>query len=197
MGALSVALLADSYIIAEHHQIVGRGHADTLMPAVAAVMDGQAPPAAIVVDIGPGSFTGLRIGIAAARALGLAWDVPVTGCTSTALIAAAAFEHDVTATQLMVVLDAGRGQLYTQRIAVDLQPLGEIVAATPAEVLAALAPASVLAGPGARLLPVEHGHRVVDGSEPRAASARLLVPARRALAPAPIYLRAPDAKVAA
>lgn len=195
MGALSVALLSGDVILAEQHAIVGRGHADKLMPAVATVMAGRAPPAAVLVDVGPGSFTGLRIGIAAARALGLAWDVTVAGCTSTALIAAAALARDPTLAEVVVILDAGRGQLYAQRFAAGVQPLDEIVAAAPAAVAAMLTPASVLAGPGAVLLTTAHW--IIDDQDPRAAAARLLPPARRALAPVPLYLRAPDAMAAA
>ena len=187
-----MALCDGERIVAEHHVLIGRGHAESVIPVVADVMarTGATAPDAIVVDIGPGSFTGLRIGIAAARALGLAWGVPVHGMRATDLVAAAAFAGAPDCNRLAVVLDAGRGQLYVQhfergRPAAD----GAIVALSPADATRACAGIAV-AGPGASMLGQA---RIVSESWPRAADARLLTPAARALAPAPLYIRAPDA----
>jgi len=77
---------------------------------------------AILVDIGPGSFTGMRIGIAAARALGVAWNVPVTGFSGASLVAAAAFAQDPALASVRAVIDAGRGQAFVQLIGRDLVP---------------------------------------------------------------------------
>ena len=109
--ALSLALFDGADLIAHDHRVIGRGHAEALMPAVAAMMAGRDPPASIMVDIGPGSFTGIRIGIAAARALGLAWGVPVTGFSGAALVAARAFAERPGDAVVRVLLDGGRGQL--------------------------------------------------------------------------------------
>lgn len=193
-AALSVALLDGDDIVAEHHEIVGRGHAETLMTAVAAVVGRRGPDVtAIVVDTGPGSFTGLRVGIAAARALGLAWDVPVTGVGSLALVAAAAFAADPELVAVAVAADAGRGQVYFQQF----ERLG-CTASGPAE---ARPPASLVlpagtsvAGSGAALLPGPLARLKFE--LPRAADIRLLPPAMRAGAAVPLYLRAPDAVAA-
>ena len=67
--ALSIALFDGRKVLARHHQLIGRGHAEALVPAIAALLTGRRAEA-IIVDIGPGSYTGIRIGIAAARALG-------------------------------------------------------------------------------------------------------------------------------
>ncbi len=187
-----MALCDGERIVAEHHVLIGRGHAESVIPVVADVMarTGATAPDAIVVDIGPGSFTGLRIGIAAARALGLAWGVPVHGMRATDLVAAAAFAGAPDCNRLAVVLDAGRGQLYVQHFERG-QPAadGAIVALSPADATRACAGIAV-AGPGASMLGQA---RIVSESWPRAADARLLTPAARALAPAPLYIRAPDA----
>ncbi|WP_369426572.1 tRNA (adenosine(37)-N6)-threonylcarbamoyltransferase complex dimerization subunit type 1 TsaB [Glacieibacterium megasporae] len=188
--ALSVALLDDDRIVAEEHREVGRGHAEALMPAVAAVV-GNSRVTEIVVDIGPGSFTGLRIGIAAARALGLAWGVPVTGVGSLSLIAAAAFAADPSLAAVTAVADAGRGQVYWQSSDRDFAETGEAAAGALGTI--ALPPSTTCAGPGAALIP---GAQCLDPAPPRAASLRHLPRSAWSLPPVPLYLRAPDAVAA-
>lgn len=187
--ALSVALLDDDRVVAEEHREVGRGHAEALMPAVAAVVGSDhARVTGIVVDIGPGSFTGLRIGIAAARALGLAWGVPVTGVGSLALIAAAAFAADPLLAEVTAVADAGRGQVYWQNFDRDFAGRSEAAAGTPETMTLPLGTAC--AGPGAIFIP---GATFLDPAPPRAATLRDLPRAMCSLPPVPLYLRAPDA----
>jgi tRNA threonylcarbamoyladenosine biosynthesis protein TsaB len=187
--ALSVALLDDDCIVAEEHREVGRGHAEALMPAVAAVVgNDHARIRGIVVDIGPGSFTGLRIGIAAARALGLAWGVPVTGVGSLALIAGAAFAADPSLAEVTAVADAGRGQVYWQHFDRDFVAKAEAAAGTPDVV--GLLPGAVCAGPGAIFIP---GAICYNSAPPRAATLRILPRAIWSLPPVPLYLRPPDA----
>lgn len=177
-AALSVALLDGERIVADEHRLVGRGHAETLMPTVATVVgDGGAGITAVLVDIGPGSFTGLRVGIAAARALGLAWGVPVRGVGSLTLIAAPMFAADAGLTDLAVVVDAGRGQVYWQRFAYGCVPC-----APPAGIAA-----------DAVYLP---SGIAVAGEVPRAADARFVPPPLRSRSPLPLYLRALDAVAA-
>lgn len=188
LAALSVALLDGDTIIAEHHRIVGRGHAETVMTAVADVVgDRGGAVTSVIVDIGPGSFTGLRVGIAAARGLGLAWGVPVTGVGSLTLIAAAAFAADPGLAALAVAVDAGRGQLYVQRFDRAFRG-GPAVAATAG---ITLPPGLAVAGSGAALIGGDRLRPAID--LPRAADARSVPPPLRALPPVPLYLRAPDA----
>mgnify|MGYP005866535445 CR=1 FL=1 len=87
---LSLALIGREGLLARAHDPLVRGHAEAIMPALRALLAGQPRVGSILVETGPGSFTGLRIGIAAARALGLAWRIPVHGVSSTLLVAAAA-----------------------------------------------------------------------------------------------------------
>jgi tRNA threonylcarbamoyl adenosine modification protein YeaZ len=187
-AACSVALIEDGEVVASAHEVVGRGHAERLVPMIAELPDGGRADA-ILVDVGPGSFTGIRVGIAAARGLGLGWGIPVTGYSSLPLIAAAAFAADTALDRLAVVLEGGHGEVFMQPFAAD--PF----AATAG--LASLAPAEAVARlSGAR--PVGNGVRFlgVDGDDmlPDAADAILLVPALMQLPPRPIYGRAPDAK---
>src|SRR5687768_53475 len=108
-AACSVALLdAAGEAVEERHEIVGRGHAERLVPMIEALLRGRRPQA-ILVDCGPGSFTGLRVGLAAAHGLRIGWDVALSGYSSLALLAAAAGETPVTA-----ALQGGHGEFFVQ-----------------------------------------------------------------------------------
>src|SRR5687768_17200227 len=72
-------------------EIIGRGHAERLVPMIAELPD-KGRAGRVVVSLGPGSFTGVRIGLAAARALGLAWRAQVLGYPTLALVAARAWQ---------------------------------------------------------------------------------------------------------
>jgi tRNA threonylcarbamoyladenosine biosynthesis protein TsaB len=186
--ALSLALFESDRLVAHDHRIIGRGHAEALMPGVAALLAGQAPPDVVLVDIGPGSFTGIRIGIAAARALGLAWGVPVHGLSGAALVAAQAFAVRPGLTHVGVLLDAGRGQLLFADFAADFGA-GDIETLAPD----AVPPGLALAGAGANLLPQGHGRDIVHDGQPDAALALALPAALRGLPSAAHYVRPPDA----
>lgn len=190
---LSVALLDGDRIAAEIHEHVGRGHAEALMPAVAKVVDGAgASVTGIVVDIGPGSFTGLRIGIAAARALGLAWNVPVTGTGSLTLVAAAAFAGSPGLDAVAVVADAGRGQIYWQVFDRGCLPRTSAQATAPVDII--IPKGIALAGSGTYLVDGDYGQLGITHA--RAADARFVPLSQRSLPPMPIYSRGPDAAAA-
>jgi tRNA threonylcarbamoyladenosine biosynthesis protein TsaB len=93
-----------------------RGHAEALMPLIAMVMSDAGVEFAeldrIAVTVGPGSFTGLRVGVAAARAIALATGKPAVGLTTLAALAAPFFEGATGA--LMSVLDARHDRVYMQ-----------------------------------------------------------------------------------
>ncbi|MGV3479144.1 MAG: tRNA (adenosine(37)-N6)-threonylcarbamoyltransferase complex dimerization subunit type 1 TsaB, partial [Sphingobium sp.] len=128
-GACSVALIEQGAVIAHAHEEVGRGHAERLIPMIAALPD-KGRAAEILVDCGPGSFTGVRVGLAAARALGLAWGAEVRGYSSLALIAAGADWNDVDS--LAVAIDGGHGQLFVQRFAKEpMKPLSDLASLIP------------------------------------------------------------------
>ncbi len=198
LTACSVALLDGARVVAERHEEIGRGHAERLIPMADELLHEAAVERVdrVLVDIGPGSFTGLRVGIAAAKAFGLAWDVAVDGVASTALVAAGAFAADVQLNRLYVALDAARGQVYVQPF--DRQgPVGEIAALDPAEAGGQASAYDAVAGSGsALLLPHFPEVRVTGPALPRAADARFL--SSDAYRPVtPLYIRAPDAKLPA
>lgn len=109
--ACSVALFEDAMLVDARHEVLGRGHAEKLIPMIAA-LPGKGRAERIVVSLGPGSFTGVRIGIAAARALGVAWQAEVLGYPTLSLIAAiGAHEHSGPVT---VCMHGGHGEWFVQ-----------------------------------------------------------------------------------
>jgi tRNA threonylcarbamoyl adenosine modification protein YeaZ len=189
-AACSVALIDDGVVVARDHIVVGRGHAERLVPMIAA-LPGEGRADAILVDCGPGSFTGVRVGPAAARGLGIGWGVPVAGYSSLASIAAAALAEQP-GDAIVAVLDGGHGEVFQQGFDAALTSDGPAVSRKPADAVAALAGRRVVGQGLARLRTVDD--RLPDSDRlPDAADAMLLPEAQRTLPPAPLYGRAPDA----
>jgi tRNA threonylcarbamoyladenosine biosynthesis protein TsaB len=187
-AACSAALIDGDHVAAERHEVVGRGHAERLVPMIAEMLDGRKPDA-ILVDCGPGSFTGVRVGLAAAHGLAIGWSVPLSGYSSTALIAAAIAENS-----FAVAMQGGHGELFVQSyVREPLAPTDALRSLTPAAAAATVGP-DLVAGSGAEALVTERGRGQAIDLLPRAADARLLPEVLRTLLPRPIYGRAPDAK---
>jgi len=186
--ALSLALLADGKVLAESSMAIDRGHAEALIPALALLLEPFGGPGFrcdhIVVEVGPGSFTGLRIGIAAAKGLALVWNSSVQGVRSTQLVAAQARAEGVVA-PLLVALAATRGQIWVEQFAAGgLSSLGSPQALGEVQVAALVQPLDVVVGSAASRLGAPGS---ADG--PRAAA--LLGVAEADLMQAePLYVRA-------
>lgn len=101
------------------HEVLGRGHAERLIPMIAD-LPGNGRAQAIRVGLGPGSFTGLRIGLAAARALAIAWDSEVLGFPSLALTAATGIKGD--GKPVTVCMNGGHGEWFIQNFNAALLP---------------------------------------------------------------------------
>lgn len=187
-AACSVALLDGETIVAERHERVGRGHAERLIPWIAALPNGGRADE-IVVGCGPGSFTGVRIAIAAARGLGLGWGVPVRGVSSLALLVAGRNEEAVT-----VAIEGGHGQLFVQDFAgAPLEEAGPLRSLTPEEAARAHRNHSVIGSGAAKLVAARGSGEAID-AEARASSLALLPDFAAALPPKPVYGRGADAK---
>ena len=188
--ACSVALVEGDEVLRSASVAVGRGHAERLLPMIAALLDGERPRA-IAVDCGPGSFTGVRVGVAAAKAFGLGWGVPVTGFSSLALIAAGAGGG---ADRLAVAIPGGHGELFVGRFAgCPLASAGPIQSLIP-EVAADRIADPLVIGAGAAALIAARGWGEARDALPDAADYVRLAVAERALPPRPTYGRAPDAR---
>ncbi|MFT8736011.1 MAG: tRNA (adenosine(37)-N6)-threonylcarbamoyltransferase complex dimerization subunit type 1 TsaB [Zymomonas mobilis] len=199
-AACSVALIKGDHIIACEKEIVGRGHAEKLLPMIAALPD-QGRADKIIVDCGPGSFTGIRVGIAAALALGLGWDVPVSGYGALDVVAAAAFRRHFNASNLTVAFIGGHGEIFIQSFSCD-RPSLHLTALTPIQSLrpedaAPLVKDSLIAGSAAATLVKARGWGESEEAWPFADEARFLAKTATTLPATPIYGRLPDAKIPA
>jgi tRNA threonylcarbamoyladenosine biosynthesis protein TsaB len=201
------AFLSDSAV--SRFERIERGHAERLPPMIEDVV-AQAPFAlsdlnGIVVTVGPGTFTGQRVGIAAARALSLASGAPVASLSSLAVMAytaAAESPSEVAGKVLAVAVDARRGEIYFQSFAgPDLTPLLEPQLTTPASVALSLEGQLVFAvGSGAGMLAEAaraNSGSITAGLDSLEPDVRFVPSAAIVLGaelPHPLYLRPPDAK---
>jgi len=139
-ASCSAAVWLDGAVVSSRMRLMERGQAEALMPMVAEVMrEARLDFSAldlIAVTIGPGSFTGLRTGLAAARGLALARSLPVIGVTTTESIALAAYRQAAAGNRrpITVVLNSRRKDLYVEEFAFDLAPVGRPFTALPGEV---------------------------------------------------------------
>lgn len=201
LGGCSVALLEDGAVAAHVFEAMERGHAERLAPMVADAMQGRAFAALthLAVTVGPGTFTGQRVGLAFMRGLRLALQKPLTGVTTLEAMALAAMD-ETGRPRAAAIHDARRGEAYlllrdgdAVTLAPAVMPFAEAV-----ERIRVFGPCA-LAGTGA-----DAARAVLGGGfplstirQPDALWVARLAVARPNLAdvPGPLYLRAPDAKL--
>ena len=201
LAACAVAVVEGERVLAQRIAPMERGHQEALAPLVAEAMAeagvGFDRLERVAVTVGPGSFTGLRVGLAFAKGLALALDIPCIGVGT--LEALAGGQAGFTA----AVIDARRERVYLQCFA-DGQPLMEPTSLSLEEAAARLVAAESggparLVGPDLGLLEAVLPHAIlVPGAwcDP-VALARLAATRPAAGSPAPVYLRAPDARTIA
>ena len=188
---------------------MSRGHAEALAPMVQRIMHQAGCPYSavdrIAVTIGPGTFTGQRVGLAFARALGLALKKPVIGVTTLDVMAAEAIGGNESAAWVVASADAKRGEIYLgarSRRATILPPMLVALTSAPTE-LARLAEehgrAALVCGTAAEMMiTLPHSLHFSDTQirQPDAVwVARLAQSEPAGPSPRPLYLRPPDAKL--
>lgn len=182
-------------LLAEKTEMIGRGHAEKLMATIDAALDAAGLPLSavgrIAVTVGPGSFTGIRVGVAAARGLALSLGVDSVGISTLETLANMA---DETTGPVLAAMNAKRDEVYLQRFSAKRVPEGEpeMVSLDRFREIAASgewrivgSAGTLLADPGAETEKDRFSISVV---------ARLGADAKAAGKPKPLYLRGPDAK---
>jgi tRNA threonylcarbamoyladenosine biosynthesis protein TsaB len=184
-----------SKVVAEVSNDIGRGHAERLMDDTdeALKLAGLAYKdiSMLACGVGPGSFTGIRVGVAAARGFGLALRVPVHGVTS---LQAIALQAGSVSAQILATIDAGREEVYLQTFDANSVPLNAPMAVRQTDLSEALpAEPVMICGSGVALFSGQSVHAAMLGPTAPAVAQAAANPAMR-VAPKPLYLRAPDAK---
>lgn len=185
-------------VLGEASDMIGKGHAEHLIDIVDRAL-GQAGVALshidrLAVTVGPGSFTGIRVGVAAARGFALSLNVPAVGVTTLEVMASAQREK-TPGRAVLAAMDAKRDEIYLQPFAADGSPLDEPRAVSVAQAQAYAAGFDgEITGSATPLLKADAGGDHAN-KFPISVVARLGAAASPdAGKPKPLYLRGPDAK---
>lgn len=208
-NACSAAVWCDGAILGRELVPMVRGHAEALVPMVTRVMAdaGAKFPDLdrVAVTVGPGAFTGVRIGLAAARGLALAAKLPLVGVTTFEALARATVPDARHGTRILAAIDAKRADVYVQMFDAELTPVSPPQSVLPDDLPALLGEIALpllLTGDGAeRIRPAlaDAGIAAIaaggapwpDAAVVAAIAAGRDVPADTG--PAPLYLRPPQA----
>jgi tRNA threonylcarbamoyl adenosine modification protein YeaZ len=194
--AVTVALHDGQRVLAESVTVDARRHGELLAPSIARVIaDAGAEPrdlTGIAVGVGPGPFTGLRVGVVTARVFGRTLGIPVHGVCTLDVLARAA---PAGGREFLAVTDARRKELYWGRYSATGERLDGPSVDRPAD----LPPDLPVAGQAVSLYPDQLGEPIWP-EHPSAAvlaalAAERLAAGGRLLPPEPLYLRRPDAQI--
>lgn len=205
MWACSAAVIRDGDLVAHEYAEMHRGQSEALLGMVSSVMATADLAFAgldlIVTTVGPGSYTGLRIGLAAARGLALASGVPLRGVSTLDVVAAA---QPSSPNMMLVALDSKRTDLYAQLFDKDRRPVTPPLALEPGTILEKLPdePVIVCGDAANKIINVSGNRRLLLSAGPPLPDAKTL--ANMAYAeitggpsvfplrdPQPLYLRPP------
>ena len=190
--ACSVALFEGLECVAAFHEVIGRGHAERLVPMIAQLPD-RGLADCISVNVGPGSFTGIRVGISAAKALALAWNVPCEGYSSLALLAAFARDKVGADNPVDVAIQGGHGEYYFQPFD-TLGNASQSALSLEPEAVVQISKADIVVGDAADALVDMKGHGTAIDALPDARRWPLIAGVAP-LAATAAYVRPPDAKL--
>ncbi len=214
-GACSAAVARDGQVLARRYRAMARGHAEALMPMVEEVLGHAGASYAaldlLAVTVGPGGFTGVRIGLAAARGIALAGALPLLGVNTLEILAHGVPESERGGRAVVAVLDSRRADLYAQSFAGDLEPLDHPGAVMPGDLEAMLPEGPIVFvgdGSARAIAAIDDGRAILSTAPaaPDASALAILAGARYATfkargeecpAAEPLYLRPPDATIPA
>lgn len=191
---VSVALHDGERVVVELSSEQPMKHGEHLAPLVSRAMEQaglvRQDLTAVAVGVGPGPFTGLRVGIVTARTLGFVLDIPVYGVCSLDAVALEAVGTGAATGSFLVATDARRKEVYLASYDADARRLEGPVVARPAEV----ATDAPVAGAGPGLYPEAFPHAIAP-TRPSAGwlAAGVTGELVGLLDPEPLYLRRPDA----
>ena len=190
--ACSVALFEHGELLAGDWRHLGRGHAEHLVPMIAALPE-RGKAKRIAVALGPGSFTGVRVGLAAARALAFAWDAELLGYPTLDLVAAMA-RDERPGEPVAVAMPGGHGEWFVQNFDAEGGALAPLASLRPAHAAGQMRE-KLVAGGEAEALVSLRGWGGAMRLLPDARSFGLLPSAVLTSDPHPLYGRAPDARL--
>lgn len=196
--------LKQDICLVQQSENIGRGHAERLMPMLEELLSNQnakwADIKKLAVVIGPGSFTGLRVGIATARGLALALGVPCAGVTVFEAFAHFHYAQENNHQPLLVAMDAKRDQIWLQAFGDKCQPVTEPLGVEVGSLAEHIdGSISSVIGSAAKLIVQASGRDIIiinDSPSPpvTAVAAIGATTGTNSISPSPFYLRAPDAK---
>ena len=199
LSAATAVVARDDRVLAVRCQEMARGHQEAIAVLTQAAM-AEAGAAFEALDrigvvVGPGSFTGLRVGLAFAKGLALAWDTSLIGIGALEALFASVGIASAGDGRIVAAIDAGRGQVYLQTGGPPEQhPIAEAL-----ELVSAFGP-EVIVGSGAALLAAAAPDARIDGrgfADPAALARLTLAAPAPGEPPRPLYLRTPDARTLA
>lgn len=191
-AACTAALIdSDGALIDGRDELIGRGHSEQLVPMLDKLLGGGRVDT-ILVGVGPGSFTGIRVGIAAAQGLAIGWNAELHGMSSLALLAAGSSASPCVAAAMI----GGHGELFVQQFGAGLTPETPVLNLRPEDAAEAIS-APLVVGPGASQLVAARGTGEARETWPSAANALTVPVSLRTMPPKPVYARAPDARAKA
>jgi tRNA threonylcarbamoyladenosine biosynthesis protein TsaB len=186
--ACSVALFENGQVIAHDYAVIGRGHAERLLPMIARLPN-QGKAESVMVNIGPGSFTGIRVGLSAAKALAMAWHASCFGYSNLQLLASMAASSGA----VDVAIQGGHGEYFLQSFDDNNDPITTLQSLSPATASACSKALTIVGDAATALVTLRGTGHAIDLLPD--AKCWINISDKIKMAPSALYGRAPDAKL--